>query len=47
MDVARPAREVYDETAAAIARTGYMVEEFVELDPYEREHGAFMLRRAT
>ena len=47
VDVARPAREVYDETAAAIAMTGYTVEEFVELDPYEREHGAFMLRRAT
>ncbi len=46
VDVASAPSEVYAQVRAAVEGSPYEVEDFLELDPYEREHAAFVLRRA-
>ncbi len=45
VDVGAPAREVYEAVRREIDASAYEVEDFMELDPYEKEHGAFILGR--
>jgi len=45
VDVSVPAREVYEAVRREVEGSDYEVVDFVELDPYEREHGAFVLCR--
>ena len=46
IDVARPAREVFDRIAGEAEADGYRVEEEVDLEPFDREHAVLMIRRA-
>jgi fibrillarin-like pre-rRNA processing protein len=46
VDVASPADAVYAQVRAAVEASHYEMEDFVALDPYEREHAVFVLRRA-
>jgi fibrillarin-like pre-rRNA processing protein len=46
VDVASAPGAVYGRVRAAVEASPYEVLDFLELDPYEREHAAFVLRRA-
>jgi fibrillarin-like pre-rRNA processing protein len=46
VDVARPAAEVYSEVRTAIGSSGLRLEEVIDLDPFDREHAVFIVRRS-
>ncbi len=45
VSVRDPARSVYDGVRRAAEAAGYRVMEFIDLDPFDREHGVFILKR--
>ena len=46
VDVARPSTEVYADVRSAIGSSGLRLEEVVDLEPYDREHAVFIVRRS-
>lgn len=46
VDVARPATEVYADVRSAIRSSGLRLEEVVDLEPFDREHAVFIVRRS-
>jgi fibrillarin-like pre-rRNA processing protein len=46
VDVSRPAAEVYADVRTAIKASGLHLEEVIDLDPFDREHAVFVVRRS-
>lgn len=46
VDVAIPATEVYANVRSAIKSCGLHLEEVIDLDPFDREHAVFIVRRS-
>jgi fibrillarin-like pre-rRNA processing protein len=44
VDVARPARDVFDQVRGEAEAAGYRVAEEVDLEPFDREHAVLMIR---
>jgi len=45
MDVASPAQVLFDHVRSTIESSGFKVGEFVDLDPFDKEHGVFIVSR--
>lgn len=46
VDVSVPASSVYGDVRTAMGGSGYALEEWLELEPFDREHAAFIARRS-